>query len=379
LETASVFSGSGYLNQISPVNSLLGKRFIPSRLFGSLLTRALLSREIVLVFASQIERSGKGKGDLSYRKLLQMSGKKSFKFPDSTRMNGAEMSLLHKRELRKIERRGRGITLRTVEIFVIFFLFLSSSASVAGKGRTLTMPATKQAAVLFEKETGIHVELHFGGSGSMLSQMSLSRRGDVYFPGSSDYMAKAIETKAVQPDSVREIAYLIPAINVPRSNPKSIEGLQDLGRKGVKLAIANPRSVCVGLYAVEILEKNGLKERVKPNIKTYVESCSRAASIVALKNVDAAIGWRVFGSWNPRRILTIALKPHEIPRIASIPIAISTFSQNNLGAQQFIDFLKSDAGKNIFRKWGYIVTEAEARRFAPNSEIGGRYEVPPDW
>jgi ABC-type molybdate transport system substrate-binding protein len=40
----------------------------------------------------------------------------------------------------------------------------------------------------------------------------------------------------------------------------------------MRLAIANPHSVAIGLYAVEILEKNGLKERIKPNIKTYAES-----------------------------------------------------------------------------------------------------------
>ena len=269
-------------------------------------------------------------------------------------------------------------------IFVSFLILLTSSPSLAS--RTLiafvgsaSMPATKEAARVFEKETGIHVELHFGGSGSMLSQLILSRRGDLYFPGSPDYMAKAVDRKTVNPESVREIAYLIPAINVPRANPRSIKGLDDLGRQGVRVAIANPRSVCVGLYAVEILERNGLRERIKPNIKTYVESCSKTAHIVALNNVDAAIGWRVFERWNPKRILTIRLKPHEVPRIASIPIAISTYSRNRKEAQQFIDFLDSDAGKGIFRKRGYIVTEAEARRFAPKARIGGRYEVPPDW
>lgn len=273
--------------------------------------------------------------------------------------------------------------MRVSVVFSLLFL-LSSSPSLAA--RTLmafvgsaSLPATKEAARIFENKTGIHVEIHFGGSGSMLSQMILSRRGDLYFPGSPDYMAKAIERKTVCPDSVREIAYLIPAINVPRPNPKSIEGIGDLGRKGVRVAIANPHSVCVGLYAVEILEKNGLKKRIKPNIKTYVESCSRAANIVALDNVDAVIGWRVFERWNPKRILTILLKPEKIPRIASIPIAISTFSHKRREARQFIDFLDSHAGKGIFRKWGYIVTEAEARRFAPKARIGGRYEVPPDW
>ncbi|MFB0506704.1 MAG: substrate-binding domain-containing protein, partial [Thermodesulfobacteriota bacterium] len=121
------------------------------------------------------------------------------------------------------------------------------------------------------------------------------------------------------------------------------------------------------------------KQRIKPNIKTYVESCSKTAHIVALNTVDAAIGWRVFERWNPKRILAIPLKPREVPRIATIPIAISTYSHNHREAQLFIDFLVSDAGKGIFRKWGYIVTEAEARNFAPKAKIGGRYEVPSDW
>lgn len=273
--------------------------------------------------------------------------------------------------------------MRLPVVFSLLFL-LSGSPSLAS--RTLiafvgsaSLPATKEAAQVFERETGIHVELHFGGSGSMLSQMILSRRGDLYFPGSPDYMAKAIERKAVSPDSVREIAYLIPAINVPASNPKSIKGLEDLGREGMRLAIANPHSVCVGLYAVEILEKSALKKKIKPNIKTYVESCSKTAHIVALNNVDAVIGWRVFERWNPKRILTIPLKPSEIPRIASIPIAISTYPHNRSEAQRFIRFLESDAGKGIFGKWGYIVTEADARRFAPKARIGGRYELPSDW
>jgi molybdate transport system substrate-binding protein len=243
-------------------------------------------------------------------------------------------------------------------IFFSAFLLLWSSPCPAGKTLiafvgSASMPATREAAVLFERETGIHVELHFGGSGSMLSQLILSRRGDLYFPGSPDYMAKAIEKKAVDPGSVLEVAYLIPAINVPRGNPRSIKGLEDLGREGVRLAIANPHSVCVGLYAVEILEKNGLKKRIKPN--------------------------RVFEHWNTKRILTIPLKPGEIHRIATIPIAISAFSHNHREARQFIDFLDSDVGKGIFKRWGYIVTEAEARRFAPMARIGGRYEVPPDW
>ncbi len=273
--------------------------------------------------------------------------------------------------------------MRLAFVFSLLFL-LSGSPSLASRTLiafvgSVSLPATKEAAQVFERETGIHVELHFGGSGSMLSHMILSRRGDLYFPGSPDYMAKAVERKAVNPDSVREIAYLIPAINVPRANPKSIKGLEDLGREGMRLAIANPHSVAIGVYAAEIIDKSGLRERVKPNIKTYVESFSRLGNLIALNNLDAVIGWRILEQWNPDRALTIPLKPREIPRISTAPIAISQFAHNPKAAQKFIRFLESDAGKGIFRKWGYIITEADARRFAPTALIGGRYEVPPDW
>ena len=56
---------------------------------------------------------------------------------------------------------------------------------------TASKPPTEAAAAAFEQRTGAKLELHFGGSGKMLSDMKLAERGDVYFPGSSDYMEKA--------------------------------------------------------------------------------------------------------------------------------------------------------------------------------------------
>ena len=52
-------------------------------------------------------------------------------------------------------------------------------------------PALEECAEAFEDKTGIKVEFHFGGSGKMLSELEISKRGDLYVPGSPDYMAKA--------------------------------------------------------------------------------------------------------------------------------------------------------------------------------------------
>jgi molybdate transport system substrate-binding protein len=95
-----------------------------------------------------------------------------------------------------------------------------------------------------------------------------------------------------------------------------------------------------------------------------------------MKKVDAVIGWNVFSRWNPEKIDTVLLKPHEIPRIAYIPAAVSTYSQDKKNAKKFINFLASPQGQKIFAKEGYITTEKEARIYAPNAEIGGEYKLP---
>jgi molybdate transport system substrate-binding protein len=241
-------------------------------------------------------------------------------------------------------------------------------------------PATEDAAKLFEEKTGCRMLLHFGGSGKMLSDMKLSRRGDLYFPGSSDFMELAKRNKLVVPETEKLVVYMIPAINVQAGNPKNIRTLDDLAKPGVKVGIARPDQVCVGLYAVEVLTHNKMAEKIKPNIVTHADSCEKTVSLIALGAVDAILGWRVFQYWNPGKIQTVLLEPSQVPRVGYIPIAQSVFSTQPEVARQFVDFLLSDEGKACFRKWHYLATEEEARKFAaPGAPVGGEWKLPEGW
>jgi molybdate transport system substrate-binding protein len=244
-------------------------------------------------------------------------------------------------------------------------------------------PATEEVIKIFQEKTSIHVDVIFGGSGFVLSQMKLTKKGDLYFPGSSDFMEIAKKDGFVFPETEKIIVYLVPAINVQKGNPKAIHSLKDLTKDGIRVAIANPEMVCVGNYAVEIIEKNLTpieKEKFKKNLVNYTESCEKTAIAISLKAVDAVLGWRVFHYWDPKRIETIYLKPEEISRIGYIPIAISKFTQDKILAQRFIDFLLSSQGKNIFRKYHYLMDQQEALRFTkPDTPIGGEYILPTEW
>jgi molybdate transport system substrate-binding protein len=237
-------------------------------------------------------------------------------------------------------------------------------------------PALDEAAAVFEKQTGVKVFLTYGGSGTVLSQMELSKTGDLYIPGSPDYLVKSEVKKITDPATTRIVAYLIPAINVQPGNPQNIQSLSDLAKTGIKVGMGNPTTVCVGLYAVEILDKNNLLVDVYKNIVTQAASCDNTATLISLKSVDAVMGWSVFQAWDPKNIQTVYLKPEQISRLAYIPAAISTFVKEKKAASAFIDFLVSPTGQEIFKKWGYDVTESEARKYAPNAQIGGEYQLP---
>lgn len=245
-------------------------------------------------------------------------------------------------------------TIFLIPIFLIFVAIPNTQSSSEGIlifAGSASKPPTEEVVRVFQKKTGIHVDVIFGGSGFVLSQMKLGKKGDLYFPGSSDFMEKAKKEALVFPESEKLVVYLVPSINVQKGNPKGIHSLKDLTRDGIRVAIANPEMVCVGLYAVEIIEKNltpADKEKFRRNLVNYTESCEKTAVAISLKAVDAVLGWEVFHYWDPDRIETIYLKPDEISRIGYLPIAISKYTRDRSSAQKFIDFLLTRGRQGYF-------------------------------
>ena len=240
----------------------------------------------------------------------------------------------------------------------------------------VTKPVMEEAAKAFEATTGVRVDLVSGGSGTLVSQMKIAKRGDIFIAASPDYMETAVRDGVVDPGSKRILAYLIPVIIVQSGNPKGITGLEDLTRPGISLAIGNPETVAIGLYAYEILEKNGLVQGVAPNVVTLAPDVTALETLVAMKKVDAIIGWDVVPRWNPGKVEAVYLKPDQVARLAYVPAAVATHARDPENARRFIAFLSSGQGRELFVKRGYAASETEVRKHAPKATIGGAYALP---
>jgi len=234
---------------------------------------------------------------------------------------------------------------------------------------TAASPVYREIVALFESRYGVRVVVNLGGSGRLLSALEIARTGDIYISGSPEYLILAAQRGIVNftASPPKVLAYLVPAIIVQKGNPANITKLEDLARPGVRVGMADPRSVCLGLYAMELLKENGLWEAVSNNIVVYAASCEATAQLVYVGAVDAVIGWHVFCYWNPDKADIVWIEPDRIPRVSYIAGAVTTFAKDKELAAKFLEFLASQDVQEIWKKYGYFVTIEEARARAPKS------------
>ncbi|NLW35897.1 molybdate ABC transporter substrate-binding protein [Syntrophorhabdus aromaticivorans] len=271
---------------------------------------------------------------------------------------------------------------------VVFGMILAGGAAhgaerlmiLCGAGFKLPM---EEVISSFTRQTGVEVNATYGGAGTLLSQISLSKQGDVFVAPSPDFMEKARSRGHILRESIKGFGYVVPAINVQKGNPKAIRSLRDMARPGIKIALGNPETVFVGMLGVEIIEK-GLnpqeRDALKKNIVTYGEDFNKLASLLLLKQVDAVIGFSSMSGWYPDKVETVKLNSREIHRIGVGQAAVLSYSKSKPAAERFIGFLASREGQSVFKKYHYFGTVEEANAWIGEKKpVGGEYRLPPEW
>lgn len=213
-------------------------------------------------------------------------------------------------------------------------------------------PVLDEAAALMSQELPVRLLFSYGGSGAVLTQMELARKGDLYIPGSHDWLERAVERGLVDPATRVDFVYLRPALLVRKGNPKGIKSLADLAQPQVRAALADPRSVCVGEYGQRVLQRAGLQAILFPRL-ARAASCEAVANLLATGTVDAVLGWDVFVHWFPGVVEEVPLPPELVPEQATVPGAVSVFSQHPALALQALQWLAGPKGQALWRKYRY--------------------------
>ena len=98
-------------------------------------------------------------------------------------------------------------------------------------------------AAKYRAEFGVEVQLQYGPTGALISNLRVAKRGDLFIAADDGSVADARKFELV-----REVLPLVrqhPVIAVRVGNPKNIRTLADLLRDDVKLALSTPDAASI--------------------------------------------------------------------------------------------------------------------------------------
>jgi molybdate transport system substrate-binding protein len=227
-----------------------------------------------------------------------------------------------------------------------------------------TKPAIDEASKLFEQKYGTKISVNYGGGGEVLSSMVIAKKGDIYIAPEQKFMNSALKQGAVGANAaVNSLAYMIPVIGVKKGNPQNIQNLADFAKPGIKVVMGNPETTALGIIGPEILQKAALYDSIKGNIVTNAPQVTAIITMLKMSQVDTGFIWHYFGVTSASDVEAIWIPREYVTGIGEIQAAVSSFSQESVTAQKFVDWLVSTDGKEIFKKNGYIVDQQEAAKY----------------
>lgn len=216
-----------------------------------------------------------------------------------------------------------------------------------------TKDAVQEAAALFHKESGAQVTLQADDSARLAAQIVQGAPAHLFL-SANDQLADFVKQK----DYAQEATLLLGnrlVVIVPRGNPAHVAQPKDLTQAAVKhVALAGP-SVPAGQYAREALKRLKLWDALEPRIVSgqnvrvalaYVEQGEAEAGIVYA--TDARITDRV------EMVHEFADDTHDP---IHYPLVLLKTGQEHPAARQFYVFLQSARAAEVFRKYGFTMSD----------------------
>ena len=191
------------------------------------------------------------------------------------------------------------------------------------------------------------VRFNFGSSSVLVSQVLSGAPADVVALADLATMDKLVSAGIVS-SAPRVFARNSMAIAVKKGNPLKVVGLSDLARVGV-VSMCVQTAPC-GSYAKSVLARAGVSIP-ESTITRGVDASATLAQVVT-GDAQAAIVYVTDVRSAGKSVDGIAI-PRSVNVTAMYPIATVKGSRQQQTARAFVDFVSSDAGQSILKKFGF--------------------------
>lgn len=209
----------------------------------------------------------------------------------------------------------------------------------------------------YRRQFGREVFVNYGPSQGLLSQIEVSRTGDLFLPADESYLAIA-RAKGLISETF-PIASMRAVVIVQRGNPKHIRCFADLLRDDVRFVQANPEAAAIGKITQAAFTRLGIWEAADAATTAYRGNVTEAAADVSIGSADAAIIYDCVLHNYPD--LEFVELPELETAVSKFGIGLVIHSQQVVAARHFVNFVTStDHGLARYREYGFNVPDLKA-------------------
>jgi molybdate transport system substrate-binding protein len=209
----------------------------------------------------------------------------------------------------------------------------------------------------YQSAYGVEVQIQFGGSNTLLSQIEIARTGDLFLAADHSYLELA-RKKGLLAETL-PLATMRAVMIVPRANPRKLSGLADLLRTDVRTALGNPDQAAIGHVVRNVIQSSGHWKELEKCITdrgVFQPAVAEVANSVKLGAVDAGIVWNTVATGDSS--LTVISPPEFAAATAQVALGVLKCSTQPTAALRFAQYI-ADRGLAVFKEFGYQVIDGK--------------------
>lgn len=237
---------------------------------------------------------------------------------------------------------------------VALLLSLAGCGGSDDEATTLTVYAAasltstfEQLADEFEQEhPGTEVQLSFGGSSDLVTQIQEGAHADVFASADLATMQKLTDDDLADGDP-QDFATNTLEIAVPPGNPAGITGLADLAAPGVNLVVCAPEVPC-GAATRAVADAAGVALRPVSEEQSVTDVLAKVTSGEA----DAGLVYRTDVQAAGEDVRGIEL-PEADSAVNTYPIVVVQGADEAALAREFVDLVLGAAGQQVLADAGF--------------------------
>ena len=209
----------------------------------------------------------------------------------------------------------------------------------------------------------VRIDVRYGGSGTLLSQLQVAHDGDLYLAADESYIDRAREQGMVR--EAIPLATMKPVIALADGMRGEIASLEDLLEGDFRIAIGVPESAAIGQATKAVLEGMGRWEEFDAKVTVTKPTVNDLANDITIGSVDAAIVWDIIAE---QFDLDYATDPALDEQTQRVTVGIIANSGQPTAALHFARFLAApERGLQRFEEHHFNVVEGD--RWADTPEV----------